>query len=134
MAAWTVRKHSAWTCSKIIFFYHLVTFGCGKHEEQKTLNEDVCFTRLMFTFSRDSWSQAARVLFNSLYILARSCSALYYTRPLMKIFKKRNLWGSDCIICHRKEVLHTFDFKIFRDNDAKCIMRGNEILTWSSIC
>lgn len=30
----------------------------------------------LFTFSRESWSQAARVLFNSLYILARSCSAL----------------------------------------------------------
>lgn len=41
---------------------------------------------VLFTFSRDSWSQAERVLFNSLYILARSCSALNETMIEIKLF------------------------------------------------
>lgn len=40
------------------------------------------------TFSREYVSQAARVLFNSLYILARSCSALIYYEIVCKIQKR----------------------------------------------
>lgn len=47
-----------------------------------TLSESL---HINFTFSRESESHAARVLFNSLYMLARSCSALFYVKQLLKI-------------------------------------------------
>jgi hypothetical protein len=75
---------------KIFFFFFRVnrTRRTENIQKRQPTKKKISF-RLMFTFSREPWSQAARVLFNSLYILARSCSALYYNmRPLLKIWFK----------------------------------------------
>lgn len=78
----------------------------------------------MFTFSRESESQAARVLFNSLYILARSCSALYlYEIIIENVIELEEIFN----LAPEKFV---DDFKM-----SKMIFSMIRIkLTWSSTC